>query len=65
MPNPWTKKNPMLSLFLSGANAAASHGRGLLLRQARTNRTIAIRSATQAWIDLWTPKPTRKRKSTK
>lgn len=65
MPNPWMKKNPMLSLFLSSANAAAGHGRSLLLREARANRTAATRSMTKAWIDLWTPKPTRKRGSAK
>jgi hypothetical protein len=63
MPNPWMKKNPALSVFLTGANTAASHGRGLLLRQVRANRTATIRATTKVWIGLWAPKPTRKRGS--
>lgn len=33
--NPWMKKNPALSLFLSGANAWAGAARGVLTKEAR------------------------------
>jgi hypothetical protein len=63
MPNPWMKKNPALSLILTGASTATSHGRGLLLRQVRANRTTTIKAMTKVWIGLWAPKPTRRRTS--
>lgn len=35
MANPWTKRNPALSLFLSGANAWAGAARSALMKEAR------------------------------
>ena len=46
MANPWTKKNPFLSMFLSGANSAAGKTRGLWMQQARRNQTAAAMSKT-------------------
>ncbi len=61
MANPWTKKNPFLSMFLSGANAAAGRTRGLWMQQAKRNQTTAVKQAARAW----TPTSGRKRKRRK
>jgi hypothetical protein len=55
MANPWTKKNPFLSAFLSGANAATGRARGLWMQQARRNQTTAVKQAARSWADLWAP----------
>ena len=60
--NPWTKKNPFLSMFLSGALAAAGPARSVSLQQARRGQATAVKQATKSWIDLWTPKPSHKRR---
>ena len=45
MANPWTKRNPALSLFLSGANAWAGVARGVLMKQARHRKCLAFARA--------------------
>jgi hypothetical protein len=57
MKNPWTKKNPFLSMWLSGANAVAGSARG--------HATAAAKRGTTAF---WTaalapPKPKKKRRT--
>ena len=66
MKNPWLKKNPMLSMWLSGANAVAGAARGRAVavgrRQTATAAAAMTQAATQAWIAALTPpKPARKR----
>ena len=41
MVNPWTKKSPALSLFLSGANAWSGVARGVLTKKARRQLLFA------------------------
>jgi hypothetical protein len=65
MTNPWTKKNPFLSMFLSSANAAAGRARGLWAQQAKRNQTTAVKQATRSWAELWTPASSTKRKRRK
>lgn len=48
MKNPWISKNPWMSLWLSGANAALGHGRG----QAAAAQTRQARLAQQAAQDI-------------
>ncbi len=55
MANPWTKKNPFLSMFLSSANAAGGRARGLWMQQARRNQTAAVKQVARSWVDLWAP----------
>jgi hypothetical protein len=62
MANPWTKKNPFLSMFLSGANAAAGRARNLWMQQAKRNQTAAVKQAARSWAKLWTPASGTKRK---
>ena len=63
MANPWTKKNPVLSLWLSGANRAAAIARGHALAEAGRQRAALTRQATRFWTDGLLPaaKPKRKR----
>ena len=55
MANPWTKKNPFLSMFLSSANAAAGKARGAWMQQARRTQKTATKKAAASWADLWAP----------
>lgn len=53
MASPWTKKNPLLSMLLSGANAWTGAARGAAVSQARRQQSTAvtqgIKQATQFW----------------
>lgn len=45
MSNPWLKKNPFMSLWLSGANRMASTMRGQATAQAKRQITAAVTKA--------------------
>ena len=67
--NPWTKKNPWLSMWLSGANAAmgASRSRASaeMRRQASLAMTEGVEQMTRLWIDsmnAWTTSGSRKKR---
>ena len=57
MSNPWTKKNPLMSMWLSSANktmnAARGQGTGAAKRQVATAQADAMRQI----VDFWTGKP--------
>ncbi len=58
MSNPWLKKNPFMSMWLSAANSAANKAAGTARGQAsaqvkRAGRTAATQ-ATQDMMALWT-----------
>ena len=57
MKNPWTSKNPFMSLWLSGANKAAGAARGQATAAVKREATKATRSATTAGtkqvLDFW------------
>ena len=59
MKNPWTKKNPFLSMWLSGANAVAGSVRSRATaetkRQAAIATSRATRQMTDFWVDAFTP----------
>jgi hypothetical protein len=63
MANPWTKKNPFLSMWLSGANALASRARGQAKAEARKQQAAFTKQATRFWMDAWRSaiKPGRRR----
>ena len=54
MTNPWLKKNPFMSMWLSGANAVAGSLRGRAAGQARRQATTAMTQATKDAFDFWT-----------
>lgn len=53
MANPWTKRNPALSLFLSGANAWAGAARGVLTREARRQQAAAMSTGAKQLVSFW------------
>lgn len=69
MANPWTKKNPLLSMWLSGANALAGRARGAGAAEAKRQRTSSAKQAARLWSGAWLadakpkakPKPKRRR----
>lgn len=54
MANPWTKKNPAMSLFLSGANAWAGAARGVWTKEARRQQSAAVSAGAQQVASFWT-----------
>ena len=46
MKNPWLKKNPFMSMWLSGANRIAGTMRGQTSAQARQQVSAAVTKAT-------------------
>lgn len=66
MKNPWTKKNPLLSMWLSGANAVAGSVRGRAAaaakRQTRSAMTQGMKQVTDFWTGTLTPAAPKKRK---
>ena len=70
MKNPWLKKNPFMSMWLSGANKVAGAARGLVTAAVKREATRATKDAAAAGakqvLDSWgaaagaaAPKPTR------
>lgn len=68
MSNPWTKKNPLMSIWLSAANKAAGSARAQTSAAAKRQAASAQASAVQGVLDFWTggvakPKSKRRAKS--
>lgn len=59
MKNPWLKKNPWLSMWLSGANAVASQARAQAsaeaTRQARRTIDQGTKDMARLWTESWWP----------
>lgn len=53
MANPWLKKNPFLSAWLSAANAAAGSARGVAAGAAKRQSQAAAAQASQQVMDFW------------
>ena len=53
MPNPWLKKNPFLSLWLSGFNAAAGAGRARAAAEAHRQSSMAMTQMTRDIVKFW------------
>ena len=67
MSNPWLKKNPFMSMWLSGANSVASSARGRIAAEAKRQSTTAVNKAASDMVGLWTdamtkPTPPAKRR---
>jgi hypothetical protein len=54
MTNPWGKKNPFLSMWLSGANAVAGTARGRIASEAKRQSRIAVNRAASDMFGMWT-----------
>lgn len=69
MSNPWLKKNPFMSAWLSGANRLAGTVRGQAAAQAKRQVGAALTQAANEQAKLWfgaaaaaVPKAKRKRR---
>jgi hypothetical protein len=51
--NPWTKKNPVLSMWLSGANAVAGRARGAGSAEAKRQQASLAKQAASFWSGAW------------
>ena len=57
MKNPWTKKNPFMSMWLSGANSALGsargHGTAAAKREIKKAASTATTAGTKQVLDFW------------
>ncbi|QAU35184.1 hypothetical protein [Janthinobacterium sp. 17J80-10] len=53
MKNPWTKKNPFLSMWLSGANAVAGAARSRATAEARRQTALMMAQGSRQMAELW------------
>lgn len=69
MSNPWMKKNPLLSIWLSSVNSAMGSARGhataAAKRQARTMMSTAAKQMANFWDSALEPRSTRKKRKTR
>ena len=54
MSNPWLKKNPFMSAWLSGANAVAGSARARATAEAKRQTASAVTHASNELLSLWT-----------
>jgi hypothetical protein len=57
MSNPWTKKNPLMSMWLSSANKAMNATRGQATSAAKRQIATTQADAVRQIVDFWTAKP--------
>jgi hypothetical protein len=66
MRNPWTTKNPFMSIWLSSANKVAGSARGHATAAVKREAASIQTQAAKQVLDFWTGKtaatPTRKRR---
>ena len=53
MANPWLKKNPFMSMWLSGANSVANSARGHIAAEAKRQSTAAVNAAARDVFAVW------------
>ncbi len=56
MKNPWTKKNPFMSMWLSSANSMMGSARAQATAATKRQVATAQADATRQILDLWTGK---------
>ena len=65
MSNPWLKKNPFMSIWLSGANSVAGSMMGHATAQAKRQTNAAMTSMAsegmKTWVDALSPVASKKR----
>ena len=54
MSNPWLKKNPFMSMWLSGANSVANSARGRVAAEVKRQSTTAANQAISGLFGIWT-----------
>jgi hypothetical protein len=68
MRNPWLKKNPMMSMWLSGANAVMGSVRSRATAEGKRQATAIMAEGTKQMVRFWTsglmaPAPRKRKKS--
>ena len=68
MRNPWLKKNPWLSMWLSAVNSTTGAARGRVTAEANRQAAAMIAEATGQVLRFWTgglapPRPRKRKKS--
>ena len=53
MKNPWVKKNPYLSMWLSGANAVAGAARSRATAEVRRQTATLMTQSNRQMVELW------------
>jgi hypothetical protein len=53
MSNPWTKKNPLMSMWLSAANRSVGSARGQAMGAAKRQVAASQAEATRQILDFW------------
>src|SRR5208283_1624728 len=63
MANPWLKKNPLMSIWLSAANAAAGRARSAASAEASKQQAALTKQTVRFWTGAWQAalKPRRRR----
>lgn len=56
MSNPWTKKNPLMSMWLSAANSAMGTARGQAMGAAKRQAATTQADAAKQIVDFWSGK---------
>jgi hypothetical protein len=51
--NPWTKKNPLLSMWQSGVNAVAGKARSAGTAEAKRQQTGMVKQVARLWTGAW------------
>lgn len=67
MKNPWTKKNPLMSMWLSGANAVAGSARSRVTAEGKRQSAAMMTSGAKQIANFWSsvltpPTPAKRRK---
>jgi hypothetical protein len=57
MSNPWLKKSPFMSMWLSAANSATGAARGRITAMAKRTAASGGALATSEWVKFWTTAP--------
>jgi hypothetical protein len=64
--NPWLKKNPFMSMWLSGANTILGSARGRAVAEARRQTAAMMNEGAREMVRFWSgtsaPSAPRKRK---
>jgi hypothetical protein len=68
MRNPWIKKNPLMSMWLSGANAAAGSARSRITAESKRQAAAIMAEGTKQMVRFWIggwmdPAPRKKKRS--
>ncbi|MDQ3195766.1 MAG: hypothetical protein M3Q32_05200 [Pseudomonadota bacterium] len=54
MKNPWTKKNPLLSMWLSGANTVAGSARSRAAAEGKRQAATMMTKGVKQMVSFWT-----------